>query len=191
MAKQIISEEFKRMQKLAGIISESQLNENLSFDMDFAREIITINSPSGRIITNLDLDSKYRTKHYSPDNIIVFGDFIEETGLYNKTIEILKKYNIPYKLRKARLDNNVRIMMDITNFLSQEEKDEFNKNLTDTVNENETAEELFQMFKDEDLLDDRREYDVDDLMSAYPSLSKEEAKKLEKMLQNIQFNSIN
>ena len=49
--------------------------------------------------------------------------------------------------------------------------------------ENKTAKELFQMFKDKDLLNDRREYDVEDLMNAYPGLSKEEAKKLEKMLQ--------
>jgi hypothetical protein len=53
------------------------------------------------------------------------------------------------------------------------------------MNENRTAEELFQMFKDEDLLNDRREYDIEDLMSTYPDLSKEEAKKLEKMLHNI------
>jgi len=52
------------------------------------------------------------------------------------------------------------------------------------LNENRTAEELFQMFKDEDLLNDRREYDMEDLMSAYPDLSQEEAEKLEKMLQN-------
>jgi hypothetical protein len=52
------------------------------------------------------------------------------------------------------------------------------------LNENRTAETLYQMFKDEDLLNDRREYDVEDLMSTYPDLSKEEAKKLEKMLQD-------
>jgi hypothetical protein len=57
--------------------------------------------------------------------------------------------------------------------------------LAGLINENKTAEELFQMFKDKDLLDDRREYDVEDLMSAYPGLSKEEAEKLEKILQNI------
>jgi len=56
--------------------------------------------------------------------------------------------------------------------------------LAGVLNESKTAKELFQMFKDEDLLDDRREYDVEDLMSAYPSLSKEEAEKLEKMLQD-------
>ena len=49
-------------------------------------------------------------------------------------------------------------------------------------NENKTALELFQMFKDEDLLNDRREYDVEDLMSAYPDLSEEEAEKLFQML---------
>jgi hypothetical protein len=53
------------------------------------------------------------------------------------------------------------------------------------LNENITAEELFQMFKNEDLLNDRREYDIEDLMSAYPDLSQEEAEKLEQMLQNI------
>ena len=53
------------------------------------------------------------------------------------------------------------------------------------INENETADELFQMFKDEDLLNDRRYYDVEDLMSAHPGLSKEEAEKLENMLQNV------
>jgi hypothetical protein len=51
-------------------------------------------------------------------------------------------------------------------------------------NAGETAEELFQMFKDEGLLNDRREYDVEDLMSTYPNLSQEEAMKLEQMLQN-------
>jgi hypothetical protein len=50
------------------------------------------------------------------------------------------------------------------------------------LNENKTALELFQMFKDEDLLNDRREYDVEDLMSAYPDLSEEEAEKLFQML---------
>jgi hypothetical protein len=45
-----------------------------------------------------------------------------------------------------------------------------------------TAKELFNFFKKEDLINDRREYDIDDLMSAYPGLSKIEAEKLMKML---------
>jgi hypothetical protein len=52
------------------------------------------------------------------------------------------------------------------------------------LNENVTAEELYQMFKDEDLLNDRREYDAEDFMWSYPDLSQEEAEKLEKMLQD-------
>lgn len=58
------------------------------------------------------------------------------------------------------------------------------KELEDEDNSNpRTAKELFQMFKDEDLLDDRREYDEQDLTSAYPDLSDEEAEKLVNMLQ--------
>lgn len=53
------------------------------------------------------------------------------------------------------------------------------------LGENKTAEELYQMFKDEDLLNDRREYDIEDLVSAYPGLSKEEAEKLYQKLQKI------
>ena len=51
--------------------------------------------------------------------------------------------------------------------------------------ENKTAEDLFQMFKDEDLVNDRHEYDEEDLMSTYPGLSEKEAEKLVNMLQNI------
>jgi hypothetical protein len=47
------------------------------------------------------------------------------------------------------------------------------------------AESLFKMFKEKDLINDRREYDAEDLMKAYPGLSKEEAEKLEHMLQNL------
>jgi hypothetical protein len=53
------------------------------------------------------------------------------------------------------------------------------------VNENRTAEELFKMFQDKDLVNDRRDYDEEDLMSAYSDLSSEEAGKLVDMLQNM------
>jgi len=53
------------------------------------------------------------------------------------------------------------------------------------IMQNKTAEDLFQMFKDENLVNDRREYDEEDLMSAYSDLSSEEAGKLVSMLQNI------
>jgi len=57
-----------------------------------------------------------------------------------------------------------------------------------TDDEGHTSIDLFKKFKEEDILDDRREYDVEDLMSSYPGLSKEEAKKLFGMLQNIDEN---
>jgi hypothetical protein len=57
--------------------------------------------------------------------------------------------------------------------------------LAGIVNESETAKELFQIFKDEDLLNDRRYYDVEDFMLAYSDLSQEEAEKLVQMLQNV------
>jgi hypothetical protein len=47
-----------------------------------------------------------------------------------------------------------------------------------------SAESLYKMFKKYNLDNDRREYDAEDFMMAYPNLSKEEAKKLEDMLQN-------
>jgi hypothetical protein len=47
-----------------------------------------------------------------------------------------------------------------------------------------TADYLYQMFQDEDLIDDRREYDEEDLMNAYPGLSQSEAKKLISLLGN-------
>jgi hypothetical protein len=46
-----------------------------------------------------------------------------------------------------------------------------------------TASELFEMFKEENLINDRREYDVEDLMSTY-GLSEVEAIKLEDMVIN-------
>jgi len=47
-----------------------------------------------------------------------------------------------------------------------------------------SAESLYKMFKKYNLDNDRREYDAEDFMMAYPNLSKEEAEKLEDMLQN-------
>jgi hypothetical protein len=42
-----------------------------------------------------------------------------------------------------------------------------------------TAIEVLRMIMNENLLNDRREYDVEDLMAAYPGLSRREAEKLE------------
>ena len=47
-----------------------------------------------------------------------------------------------------------------------------------------SADSLYKMFVKYDLDNDRRYYDVEDLMDAYPNLSKKEAKKLKDKLQN-------
>jgi len=44
-------------------------------------------------------------------------------------------------------------------------------------------EKLWKYFKKEDLLEDRSEYDEEDLQKAYPQLTKDEAEKLYKKLQ--------
>ena len=95
-------------------------------------------------------------------------------------------------------DNNPNIWDLYTSLETAKETDDFIKGFINTesqldefknttkskhsLKENATAKELFQTFKDEDLLNDRREYDVEDFMSAYPDLSQKEAEKLEQML---------
>lgn len=69
---------------------------------------------------------------------------------------------------------------DLKESLDKEDKMEETKKMKMEMKK--TAKELFNFFKKEDLIDDRREYDIDDLMSAYPGLSKIEAKKLMNML---------
>jgi hypothetical protein len=59
-----------------------------------------------------------------------------------------------------------------------EEEDEYE------AEDDSSAESLYKMFKKYNLDNDRREYDAEDFMMAYPNLSQEEAEKLEDMLQN-------
>jgi hypothetical protein len=45
MAKQILSEQFRRMQKLAGIITEEQLNENIEQFEDYVSDMFNMSIP--------------------------------------------------------------------------------------------------------------------------------------------------
>jgi len=74
--------------------------------------------------------------------------------------------------------NEIKRMQRIAGLITESE---YQKSL---MNEALTADELYKEFEEEDLLNDRREYDVEDLMLAYPGLSKKEAEKLEQMLQS-------
>lgn len=60
---------------------------------------------------------------------------------------------------------------------------QFNEVYNTVINEKDTAKSVFKDIVDEDLLDDRREYDEDDLSSAYPELSPKDVKALYKMIQ--------
>jgi len=74
--------------------------------------------------------------------------------------------------------NEIKRMQRIAGLITESE---YQKSL---MNEALTADELYKEFEEEDLLNDRREYDVEDLMLAYPGLSKKEAEKLKQMLQS-------
>jgi len=45
--------------------------------------------------------------------------------------------------------------------------------------------ELLEIFMEEDLLDNRHEHDIKDLMSVYPILTESEAMKLKEMIQEV------
>jgi hypothetical protein len=78
-------------------------------------KIINENDPPVKIIPTYDFyiiefpsgfkDEFFKTK----DPNILFTDTIAGNNHYNKLINNLKQNNIPYKERKARTDNSVRI----------------------------------------------------------------------------------
>jgi hypothetical protein len=175
-----MNKETLRMQMLAGIITESQykvkLNENIT-----------------------ELEVKWTPEYY--ERYEKYGDeAYDEKGLANrfqmrdgKKVKEIIGYYVPEDAEKEN-DEEFDIIgyiystsgKDIESYSEDELDDTFMNALNKgELNENRTAEELFQIFKDEDLLNDRREYDIEDLMSAYPDLSQEEAEKLEQMLQNV------
>jgi len=67
MKKQIISEEFRRMQKLAGLITESQLNEN---DLKLYHDILMD-------VGGEDLAGEYKDIESKFEKYNSFGDFVK------------------------------------------------------------------------------------------------------------------
>ena len=67
MKKQILSEEFRRMQKLAGLITESQLNEN---DLKLYHDILM--DVGGEDLAGEYKDIESKSKKYNS-----FGDFVK------------------------------------------------------------------------------------------------------------------
>ncbi len=79
------------------------------------------------------------------------------------------------KMKKFELKKQIKemILAEMNIDLSNDDK------FYDFLAEGElTADSLYKMFEKEDLIDDRREYDEEDLMAAYPGLSQSEAEKL-------------
>jgi hypothetical protein len=109
----------------------------------------------------------------------------------NKQLEINKNTKYPV-LNESQLKNNMtnefKRMQKLAGIITESQVNEKTIKSKRFLKENTTAKELFQTFKDEDLLNDRREYDVEDFMSAYPDLSQKEAEKLEQMLSSWAYN---
>jgi hypothetical protein len=79
------------------------------------------------------------------------------------------------KMKKSELKKQIKemILAEMNIDLSNDDK------FYDFLAEGElTADSLYKMFEKEGLIDDRREYDEEDLMAAYPGLSQSEAEKL-------------
>lgn len=102
-----------KLQELKKLIRE-EINKN-QLEVNINNKHVEIISPQGYIDGFIDEGSKFRLKHFDSNDIIIFTDTIEGNEDYNTTLKILTKYNIPFKIRKAKIDNSVRIMMNITN----------------------------------------------------------------------------
>jgi len=105
-----------KLQELRKLIKEEIENK---LDVKVDGDYIEIKSPLGVLDGFIDEKSKYRLKNFPEDDIIMFSDTIENNRNYKTTLNILKHHQIPYKIRKSRTDNAVRIMINITDILTE------------------------------------------------------------------------
>ena len=158
--KPTLNEQLARMQKIAGIISENQ---------DYYKDA---EKDDAAHIDALEKDMKDDAKKTSEGKMT-------KSDLKAKIKEMI--------LAELTEDDDVDINNpgDLNNMYdplaeAEEEAEEEEYEAEDDS----SAESLYKMFVKYDLDNDRRYYDVEDLMGAYPNLSQEEAEKLEDMLQN-------
>jgi len=64
-------------------------------------------------------DSNYVKNKFGENKTILFIDTIFDEEAYKKIVNLIKKYNIPYVVRKARIDNSCRINIDVTNLQNE------------------------------------------------------------------------
>lgn len=138
-----------------------ELKKDPELTMEKAREIVA---------KNLASDPIYYTKNaaFKVDGI---GYTDEAPGLTPKEITGKYKASGYGDLKEQKLRKAIRSII----------KEE----LTLDLMHSSSAKDLFDYFKKEDLIDDRAEYSLEDLMNSYPGLSKIEAQKLMKMLSQV------
>ena len=73
--------------------------------MEFDGDAVIISTPMGVLDGFISKDN----------SDLMWTDAIEDNNYYNLLVKVLNHYDIPYKIRKARLDNSVRFMVDISN----------------------------------------------------------------------------
>jgi hypothetical protein len=193
--KPTLNEQLARMQKIAGIITENQTNEGYD---EFQRA-----DKGSKGVTAKD---KGEEEVYGAG--VKKGEKIEKEKMTKSKFKEQIKEMILAELTEDS-DEDINITNDSGDYdpLAENNPDEneddvniddYDENYSDGyIDDYDTeydlgideakdynAQSLYNMFKKEDLLNDRREYDVEDLMNSYPGLSQEEAEKLEDMLQN-------
>ena len=168
--KPTLNEQLARMQKLAGIITENQTNEGYD---EFQRA-----DKGSKGVTAKD---KGEEKVYGAG--VEKGEKIEKKRMTKKQLRAEIKEMILAELNEEEFVNDTNAY-DPTESKIAEAKDN-----------PQTAEDYYELFKEEDLIDDRREYDIEDFMGTpdspgYPFMDYETAFNLERMLQPLELEAV-
>jgi len=108
------------------------------------------------------------------------GEKIEKKRMTKKQLRAEIKEMILAELNEEEFVNDTNAYDPTESKIAEVEAEEDEYEAEDDS----SAESLYKMFVKYDLDNDRRYYDAEDFMMAYPNLSQEEAEKLEDMLQN-------
>jgi hypothetical protein len=183
--------EIAKLKRLAGLITESEYQETMMKDEEKVKEAKTSVSKDkkiqvikewiwytcdeGQVKDDINKYNKMVDMYFTDKDDVTKEDFMK---IWNKVTE---KYGVGDTGADSEAFPETWRDVQRGRLVDPSMKYE----VKEKVKENRTAEELFKMFQDEDLVNDRRDYDEEDLMSAYSDLSSEEAKKLVDMLQNM------
>lgn len=167
-------EEF--MEKLLGPDYERKPQEKRDMVSKVYDELKRVNS----IKEEEEDKEKKTTSSTLGTNLKKMGNNLDTKGIQNgeadNFIEFIKK--ALESMQSNNLDSDA-IWKQLSTKLDTINKEKIDKRVN-SIKEIK-AEDLYKEFEENNLLDDRREYDIEDFTSAYPNLSKKEAEKLEKM----------